>query len=71
VRETRARSLAKALSWRVGGTITTMALVFLFTRQLDIAVAVGGTEVLAKMAIFYLHERAWAKVRWGWVDQGR
>ncbi|GMV07599.1 MAG: hypothetical protein AMXMBFR53_38740 [Gemmatimonadota bacterium] len=68
MRETRARSLAKSISWRVGGSLTTVALVWLFTREVDIALAVGGAEVLAKMAIFYLHERAWAAVAWGRGD---
>ena len=34
--ETRARSLVKSLSWRVIATLTTIALVWGFTGQVDI-----------------------------------
>ncbi|HSM59300.1 MAG TPA: DUF2061 domain-containing protein [Longimicrobiales bacterium] len=63
--ETRARSAVKSLSWRVVATATTVALVLAFTGELRIAVAVGGIEVVAKLVIFYAHERVWDRVRWG------
>ncbi|MDH5759760.1 MAG: DUF2061 domain-containing protein [Gemmatimonadota bacterium] len=66
--ESRPRSLAKALSWRVLATMVTVALVFAFTGRLDIAVALGGVEVLAKLAVYYLHERVWQRVSWGTRD---
>ncbi len=71
MRETRARSLAKSLSWRVSATLTTIALVWGFTGQVHIAIAVGGVEVLVKLAIFYVHERAWDAVVWGFVNPVR
>jgi uncharacterized membrane protein len=63
--EARARSVVKALSWRALATLTTVTLVILYTGELSLAMAVGGTEVVAKMIIYYLHERAWALVDWG------
>ncbi|HSG09939.1 MAG TPA: DUF2061 domain-containing protein [Longimicrobiales bacterium] len=65
IHETRARSLVKSLSWRIIATLTTIGLVYAFTGAVHIAMAVGGVEVLAKLLIFYLHERAWAMVGWG------
>jgi len=65
IHETRSRSVAKSLSWRIVASLTTIGLVYAFTGAVHIAMAVGGTEVLAKLLIFYLHERAWAKVGWG------
>ncbi len=65
MKETRARSLAKSMSWRLIATLTTVGLVWGFTGQANIAVAVGGVEALAKLVIFYLHERAWWMVQWG------
>lgn len=63
--DTRARSVAKSLTWRVLATLTTIALVYTFTGQVHIAFAVGGVEVVAKLLIFYFHERIWDAVRWG------
>lgn len=68
MRESRARSLAKSLSWRVIATLTTIALVWGFTGQVRTAVAVGGVEVFTKLVIFYFHERTWEAVAWGIVD---
>lgn len=57
------RSLAKAISWRITGTLDTVILSFIFTQRLSLALAIGMTEVFTKMVLYYLHERAWNRVR--------
>lgn len=64
-RETHTRSVAKAVSWRVFGTIATSALVFIFTRRLALSLTVGGVEFVTKIGLFWLHERAWDRLRFG------
>lgn len=59
------RSLAKSLSWRIVGSLDTMLLSWLFTREVSVAVAIGLTEVLTKMVLYYLHERAWNRIPLG------
>lgn len=59
------RSVAKSVTWRVLATLTTMALVFAFTGELALAASIGFFEVIAKMIIYYAHERAWNMVAWG------
>ena len=61
------RSLAKALSWRVTGSIDTMLLSWFFTSDLTIAAAIGLTEVVTKMVLYYIHERAWNRISLGRV----
>jgi adenylylsulfate kinase len=63
--ETHTRSVIKAVSWRILGTLATSTLVFLFTRQFALSLAVGGLEFLSKIGLFWLHERAWDRVRLG------
>jgi adenylylsulfate kinase len=63
--ETHARSVVKAVSWRVSGTLATTALVFLFTRQVTLSLAVGGLEFLSKIGIYWAHERVWNRLRFG------
>jgi uncharacterized membrane protein len=58
-----ARHLAKTISWRIIGTIDTMLLGWLITGNLKLGLAIGGTEVVTKMFLYFLHERAWFK--WG------
>lgn len=64
-RETHTRSVMKALSWRVTGTVATTLLVFAFTRRFALSIAVGGLEFVAKIGLFWLHERAWDRMRFG------
>lgn len=64
-RETHARSVLKAFSWRVLGTLATTALVFVFTRRLAVSLAVGGLEFVSKIALYWLHERVWDRLSIG------
>lgn len=61
-KESRARSLLKALSWRVIATLTTGILAFIVTGEIDAALLIGGAEFVVKFVIYYLHERAWQLV---------
>ena len=65
MREYRKRSIVKAICWRAIATLTTMLVVFIFTRQLTLAVGIGAVEVVAKLLFYYLHERTWNHIRWG------
>ncbi|HEV8197672.1 MAG TPA: DUF2061 domain-containing protein, partial [Gemmatimonadales bacterium] len=64
-RETHARSIAKAISWRVLGTLATTLLVFIFTGRLGLSLAVGGLEFVSKIGLFWFHERLWDRTRFG------
>jgi len=63
--ESHKRSIAKAFTWRILGTIATSLLVFAFTRKMAVSLAVGGLEFVSKIGLFWLHERAWDRVRIG------
>lgn len=63
--EKSTRSLAKAISWRMVATITTIFLVFLFTGNLVLSSSIGFTEVLFKIFVYYLHERIWNLSNYG------
>ena len=67
IRESRLRSVLKALSWRVLATLTTIAIAYFIVGDVKVALKIGAVEVVVKMAIYYLHERAWAKVPLGTV----
>ena len=54
-------SLLKTISWRLIGTLDTMLISYILTGKLDIAMSIGGIEVVSKMVLYYLHERAWIK----------
>ena len=64
-RETHARSVMKAVSWRIMGTLATTVLVFVFTGQGTLALTVGVLEFVSKIGIFWVHERVWDRLRFG------
>ena len=64
-KETNKRSIVKGISWRVVATTTTIAIVYFFFDRLDLAIAAGMIETVLKVGLYWLHERAWFKVRWG------
>jgi uncharacterized membrane protein len=51
--DTNKRSLAKALSWRLTGTIDTFIISWLITGQLLLASSIAFTEVITKVILFY------------------
>jgi uncharacterized membrane protein len=63
--ETHLRSIAKAVSWRIGGTAVTFTIALLVSGKIDIAVKVGMLDTLVKIGVFYLHERIWHRIDFG------
>jgi uncharacterized membrane protein len=63
--DTAVRSLAKAISWRVTGTVDTFLISWLITGQVLIAGGIALTEIVTKIFLFWLHERVWNRVKWG------
>ena len=63
--ETHSRSFAKAISWRVTGTVDTMLISLVITQSFKLAAAIGFTEVATKSLLYYLHERAWLRIPYG------
>ena len=63
--ETHLRSIAKAISWRVGGTIVTFIVTLLISGQIDLAAKVGLLDTFIKIGAFYFHERIWHRIGFG------
>ncbi len=56
------RAVAKALTWRVLATATTITVAFVFTGSVEISLGIGSIEALLKLAFYYFHEKAWDRV---------
>ena len=63
--ETSVRSLAKAVSWRITGSIDTFVVSWLITGQALLASGIAFTELLTKIVLYWFHERVWNKIEWG------
>ena len=64
-REAHSRSFAKAVSWRVTGTIDTFVISLIVTGKLTLAGSIALTELFTKIMLYYFHERIWAAISWG------
>jgi uncharacterized membrane protein len=75
-RETHLRSFLKAVSWRCVGTLDTFCVslfVLTFTgatkgdklNAVQISGGIAGVEVITKVILYYLHERAWMRIKIG------
>jgi uncharacterized membrane protein len=64
-REAHTRSVAKAVSWRITGSIDTFVLSWIITGSIHFAGSIATVEMLTKIVLYYLHERAWHFVPWG------
>ena len=64
-REAHRRSLAKAVSWRITGTVDTFVISAIVTGKLTIAGSIAATELVTKILLYYFHERVWATIPWG------
>ena len=63
--ESNSRSIAKAVSYRVLGSLSTALIVFVFSGNAKVSLGVGALDVVLKMALYYLHERAWNHISFG------
>ncbi len=67
LRDSHFRSLLKAVSWRIVGTVDTIVVSYLWTGEVRTAVIIGSTEVITKVGLYYLHERLWSRIPLGTV----
>ena len=61
----KTRSLIKAISWRIVGTLDTMCLGWLITGSPLIGLKIGALELVTKFVLYYLHERGWSRIKFG------
>ena len=62
---TKLRSVLKAISWRIVGTLDTMALGWIITGSPIMGLKIGGLELITKFILYYFHERIWLRFKFG------
>jgi uncharacterized membrane protein len=63
--ESQKRHILKTLSWRAIGTLDTIVLSWIITGNPLTGLKIGSVEVITKMVLYYLHERAWYNTNYG------
>ncbi|MFB6343052.1 DUF2061 domain-containing protein [Saccharicrinis sp. FJH62] len=64
------RHLAKAITWRIIASLTTFIIGWIVTGNLDFGMAIGAADVIIKLVLYYLHERAWYHSSYGVINDG-
>ena len=67
--ELRRRSVVKAMTWRVAGTLGTCLVGWWITGSFRIGLSISLIDSAIKIVAFYFHERAWHRVAWGLAHQ--
>ena len=63
--ETQARSIAKAVSYRILGSATTGLIVFILTGKPTLSVGASMLDVVLKIGAYFVHERIWNHISYG------
>ncbi len=65
------RSMVKAVSWRVTGTLDTVVVSYFVTGKMGLALSIGFVELFTKIALYYVHERVWNRIAFGRARLGK
>jgi uncharacterized membrane protein len=63
--ETRKRSVVKALTYRVVIVCLDFLAIYLFTHKIEVALGFMIVSNIYTTVGYFLHERIWARIRWG------
>jgi len=63
--ESRKRTLAKALTYRAIGMGVTTVIAWMLPGQIAAAFGIGAGDLILKLAVYYAHERIWARIPFG------
>lgn len=63
--DSNSRSIAKAVSYRLLGSFVTACIVYAFSGNAKVSAGVGALDIVAKLALYYLHERLWNHISFG------
>ena len=60
------RHIAKAITYRMVGSLTTFILTYIFTGNFMISTSVSFIEIIIKPLNYFIHERIWYRyIKWG------
>lgn len=63
--ESRFRSIAKTMTWRLLATVITFSVAWVVTGRVTFAVEIGVADTLIKLCVYYSHERFWNRLSFG------
>ena len=62
--DTKKRTMVKTLTWRITASLTTFLIAWVLTGDILVGASIGSIEAIAKIFLYYFHERIWINVGW-------
>ena len=62
--DTQKRTLAKTMTWRITASLTTFLIAWMLTGDILVGASIGSIEAIAKIFLYYFHERIWTNISW-------
>ena len=62
--DTQRKTIAKTMTWRITASLTTFVIAWILTGDLLIGASIGTIEAIAKIFLYYFHERIWNSISW-------
>jgi adenylylsulfate kinase len=63
--DSHTRSLAKAISYRLLGSLATAFIFFALTGKPALSIGAGALDMVVKLALYFVHERIWNHIGFG------
>ena len=63
--ESHARSIAKAVSYRVAGSLATAVIFYILSGNASLSLGAGLLDSVTKIGLYFLHERLWNHIKFG------
>ena len=63
--DSRRRSVAKAISYRILASIATALIAWALTGRFTVGLQIGAIDGVVKLFGYFLHERLWARIKYG------
>ena len=62
--DTKKRTMVKTITWRITASLTTFLIAWIFTGDILVGASIGSIEAIAKIFLYYFHERIWTNISW-------
>ena len=62
--DTKKRTMAKTITWRITASLTTFLIAWFLTGDILVGASIGSIEAIAKIFLYYFHERIWTNISW-------
>jgi adenylylsulfate kinase len=63
--ESHTRSIAKAVSYRIFGSLSTALIFYVLIGDAKLALGAGLLDTVVKVLLYFLHERMWNHIDFG------